>query len=700
MNHPRTMRRLIAPLFVGSLVAQAPLQWRTLPQQVPPYAAAWHSARQTSVLVTYDAGFRQFDWDGQQQRERQHALDEVTSVFYLAEDPRHGELVALRINPLSVGRFDGARWTWTSTPISPNLSVPAAVAFDAHRSRLVVLQNSASGLNAVEWDGNSWWSTAAPPGGPSPRFDAAFAYEPQGQRCVLYGGLQGSTVLGDCWSWDGSTWTLLAANAAPGARDGASLAAAPNGALVLYGGGASTATWTLAGNLWSQVPTAHDPGQRRFATLFRDPLGLLLVGGSRTDDAAHRFTGSNWVPTGISFARPWNLSRPIAAYDRARGQCVLFGGADATTTATWLFDDAWRRTAPSQSPPVRNGGSLCWSAVDQGVLLFGGVDGTNTEYADTWLWDGTNWQLRAPAHAPSPRHLAQVYEDPTGGVLLLGGVAGNTTPTDQWRWNGSDWLSMAPTVPPIPQLVFASGCFDPLRNRTVLMGLVGVQLETHEWNGSSWSLANSTPVSTNLLGHRLGFEPRLGSIVTLGNPALKWDGATWTSLGVTEQPAPAGSPSFLLTDNAHQRLLLLTAAIDPSIAFASDLVALSASYGNGCALGPSPTLAALGDAVPGNQHFAIDLGALAASVPTFLALGFGAQNASLGNGCSSLVATTIATRYIPASPSGQATYDMPIPNTIGLLGVQFTAQGVVFEPARSLLGTVTLTAGLRVTVGD
>ena len=43
---------------------------------------------------------------------------------------------------------------------------------------------------------------------------------------------------------------------------------------------------------------------------------------------------------------------------------------------------------------------------------------------------------------------------------------------------------------------------------------------------------------------------------------------------------------------------------------------------------------------------------------------------------------------------------MPIPNTIGLLGVQFTAQGVVFEPARSLLGTVTLTAGLRVTIGD
>jgi hypothetical protein len=700
MNHTHIMPGLIPLLFGGGLIAQAPLQWRTLPQQVQPRAAAWDSARQTSVLVTSDAGLRQFAWDGQLQRERQHALDGVDNVFYLADDPRHGELVALRINPPEVGRFDGARWTWTSSPISPSLSLPLYAAFDEQRSRLVVLQNSATGTNVIEWDGSSWWATAAVPGGPPPRFDTAFAYEPQGQRCVLYGGGPGGTALDDCWSWDGSSWALLATHAAPGARTGASVAAAPNGSLVLYGGSASTTTWTLAGNTWSQVPTAHDPGPRAFAMMFRDPLGLLLLGGNRTDGNAHRFTGTDWVATTSSFARPLNLSHPIAAYDRARGQCVLLGGADAPPAATWLFDDTWHLASPSQTPPVRGGWSLCWSAADQGVLLFGGIDGTNTEYADTWLWNGTNWQLRSPVNAPSPRHLAQLYEDPTGGVLLLGGVAGITTPTDQWRWNGSDWISMAPTVPPISQLLFASGCFDPLRNRLVLMGLVGTQIETHEWDGNSWSLANSTPLNPNLFGRRLGFEPRMGAIVALGNPAQKWDGATWTSLGVAERPAPAGSPSFLLTDDARQRLLLLTATFEPSIAVASDIVAASTSYGSGCALGPSPTLAAVGDAVPGNMRFAIELGTLAPSVPSFLVLGFGAQNAPLGSGCSSFVGAAIGSRYAPASPGGQVSYDLPIPNASGLLGVQFTAQGVVFEPARSLLGTVTLTAGLRVTVGD
>lgn len=690
-----------------SLAAQAPYEWRTLPQQVPPRLATWDSARQTTVLVTTDSGVHQFEWDGQHQRERNHALDGITDLVFLGDDPRRGELVALRSATSTVGRFDGARWTWTSATVRPLLTTQRCIAYDAWRGRLVCLLEGPQGFDANEWDGSAWWTVAGTANGPASRYGGAFAYEPLTRRCVLYGGvLPNGTILGDCWSWDGSQWTLLAANAPPGARSSPCLAAAANGQLVLYGGDASTTTWMLAGATWVQAPTAHDPGPRQGGTLCRDAQGLLLLGGSTTDSAAWHFTGTDWVASGSTFALPRvTTSAPVAAYDQARGQCVLVPGN--TSFETWLFDTTWQSTSPAQSPPPRGGASLCWSAVDQGVVLFGGVDPANQEYGDTWLWNGSNWQARTPVHSPPARHLALAIEDPTGGVLLLSGMTTTTLFDDQWRWDGSDWLSMAPTVPPIgpAALGMRRACFDPSRNRIVLTSLMSgasATVVTCEWDGSAWTIANTTPLGNApyLLGHELSFDPRRGAVVTLGNPTLQWNGATWTSLAPAAQNPPSSITRFLLADLARQRLLLLTSTYQPGLAVGTDTPASTTTFGPGCALGPAPALTALADPVPGAADFALAVGTLTPSAPALLVFGFATQNQPLGNGCVALVANPVVSCFTIATPGAVAEFAVPVPNDPTLRGVTFVAQAAVIDPPRSQLGTVTLTSGLRVTIGD
>ena len=64
-------------------------------------------------------------------------------------------------------------------------------------------------------------------------YDAAFG------TIVLFGGVNGSAVLGDTWSWNGSNWTQLASagSGSPPTRDNASAAYdTVHEAIVLFGG--------------------------------------------------------------------------------------------------------------------------------------------------------------------------------------------------------------------------------------------------------------------------------------------------------------------------------------------------------------------------------------------------------------------------------------------------------------------------------
>ena len=63
------------------------------------------------------------------------------------------------------------------------------------------------------------------------------AYDAATGTIVLFSGDGTLGVLGDTWTWDGSTWTKQAPAASPPARSGASMAYdAATGTVVLFGG--------------------------------------------------------------------------------------------------------------------------------------------------------------------------------------------------------------------------------------------------------------------------------------------------------------------------------------------------------------------------------------------------------------------------------------------------------------------------------
>jgi Galactose oxidase, central domain len=87
------------------------------------------------------------------------------------------------------------------------------------------------------WDGTTWTKQHAA-AGPTPRFGAAMAYDAATGTVVLFGGCCTLTSqFGDTWTWDGTTWTKQHPAASPTARDSAAMAYdAATGTVALFGG--------------------------------------------------------------------------------------------------------------------------------------------------------------------------------------------------------------------------------------------------------------------------------------------------------------------------------------------------------------------------------------------------------------------------------------------------------------------------------
>jgi hypothetical protein len=160
--------------------------------------------------------------------------------------------------------------------------------YDSKRGR-VVLFGGADGTKMLgdtwEWDGATWRQSAVT--GPSPRALFGLAYDSTRGRTVLY---RGTGVLApdapshnDTWEYDGAAWRPIQVTG-PSARD--HVAMGFDGAqrhVVLHGGGLSDSekkeTWAFDGTAWSLV--APDGPPRRYARMAFDARAnrMLLSGG-------------------------------------------------------------------------------------------------------------------------------------------------------------------------------------------------------------------------------------------------------------------------------------------------------------------------------------------------------------------------------------------------------------------------------------
>lgn len=278
--------------------------------------------------------------------------------------------------------WDGSSWTQVSVT-GPSARSGHAMVYDSQRGRIVLFGGSGN-ADTWEWDGAAWQPQLFA-AGPTGRSYHAMAYDSQRGRTVLFGGTRGGASLADTWEWDGVSWSQVG-GVGPSARAYHAMAYdARSRKTVLYGGYTpfmiSVTEWFAPFNVY-QFPS-------------RD---------YRNDVWA--WDGLNWATTAL--VGPGRGEHSMS-YDSLRDRIVLLSGYYYTTS---IFN------SPLAQPPSASytyyhlsdtqgawGGGVTWHVLDnQGpvcrahsmafddhrglVVVFGGLDSSDSYVGTTWEWLG------------------------------------------------------------------------------------------------------------------------------------------------------------------------------------------------------------------------------------------------------------------------------------------------------------------------
>ena len=187
--------------------------------------------------------------------------------------------------------WDGTDWTQVAKKNPPPSRALASMWYDPNLKKTVMY----GGLGRLTsdgrlqrfsdmwtFDGNAWTQVNAvketpgtSKGTPGQRFGAQVTVDPTTNKVLLFGGLRVDTgaaglqtqvYADDTWQFDGTTWTKLAPNVAPPARENAGLTFDPiRNELVMFSGFAATYktdTWGFSNGAWHQRIESLAPKRR------------------------------------------------------------------------------------------------------------------------------------------------------------------------------------------------------------------------------------------------------------------------------------------------------------------------------------------------------------------------------------------------------------------------------------------------------
>lgn len=468
------------------IVTEPPARWRA--------AFAYDPVRQRAVLFGgLQSNVRLADtweWDGTAWTQALPAgSPSARDYATMGYDPLGGQILlwgGMRDvgGPTETWAWDGTTWTdLTATAGGPTGELGTLVSAPGLGGAWLVDLFSAATHQGWQWDGAAF---VGPTSLPWPkRARAATEFDSGGGRLLSFGGQggnAGSTLLGDTWAWDGTTATQLGGETPP-PRDRHMVAYDPVGQRpLLFGAGAGGFTqsgsafgdtWAFEDGRWQQLLLALAPSRRVNGAAATDlARGQVVVFGGL--DGGGNALGDTWLWDGAA----WTLASPQAspparagasmAYDAARQETVLFGGAAVTALAdTWLWDGAtWREATPVLSPPPRARAAFAYDAAREEVVMFGGV-GASEVLGDTWTWNGTAWTERAPMVSPPARgNAVAAFLPAVAEVWLVGGQPGPQG--DAWAWDGTTWRDVTGGGP-TPRRD-AAGAYDPGLDALVLFG--------------------------------------------------------------------------------------------------------------------------------------------------------------------------------------------------------------------------------------
>jgi hypothetical protein len=290
---------------------------------------------------------------------------------------------------------------------------------------------------------------------------------------------------------------------------------------------------------WVLNHPTQSPIGRTGAGLAYDPTAksVLLFGGQ---DAPHHVLDDTWTWNGVSGV--WSQRRPAArpsarccfgmAYDQQRANMVLFGGSDGADHSfqdTWLWDGSgWAPVVAPGGPSARSGAVMAYDEARHETVLFGGIDQNGNLLNDTWLWDGVNWTQAQPATSPPGRTGGAFAYNPLGKTaVLFGGCCATGVDVrvgpflgDTWTWDGSGWTQQQPASSPSARIGGALA-YDPILASMLLFGGCSAQTSCRLgdgwlWDGSNWTLQQAPAGPPGRTGAAMATDGASNTIVLLG----------------------------------------------------------------------------------------------------------------------------------------------------------------------------------------
>lgn len=480
-------RSVVTPQALSSLASPGVTTWQP-------------SAPAQAGLVAFDSQFRQ--------------VSGATGQVTLSREGTHYLACG------AVGTWGSVITSRPSGPVAMDFPGVVAAGFDVGDSfRAIDLQVAGDGYPAASTDrvwqrrGRIGWALASPPAGcaegwvdrgaPGPRKSAALAHDANRGVTVLLGGDR--TTIGPTETWERSE---------AGWRNRGLVSPAPRGP------GAMTFDAARGRLLAASLETVTGSGLALWAL---DDAGWSLINEERGLGAR----------SGLAMA-----------YDSARQEVVLFGGAGTvngvTDLATWIWDGvSWsRRDVPG--PTNRFGHAMAYDPIRQRVVLFGGRATTSSAPdSQTWLWDGAGWS-QISAAGPSARHGHSMTFDPAvGRIVMMGGA---NEPIDAvWEFDGTNWTRAADPPFPTRWLRFAVSTLESAAGRIVVAGVQdgGFQefgsSQTWARTGGAWALLDEAP--SGRTQHAMAFDSTRGETVLYGGRAITslTQGASGATISVADR---------------------------------------------------------------------------------------------------------------------------------------------------------------------
>lgn len=280
-------------------------------------------------------------------------------------------------------------------------------------------------------------------------------------------------VSDEVWSFDPRTghWHQ-AAVPAPQATRMPSLLASDDGLIMFGGCGTDGDAPTFENALWRRrpgaswqavdaAPSTRPPGRYAAAIAPADD-GFVIFGGYRREPGQpHVFLGDLWRWSGTGGWREITTGSPAPGprygfgWVAAPDGLLIFGGYDGTQDLSdaWRFDVGAERWEPLPGgPPARYCPAL--GHTDEGLVLFGGRSKTDSRlnFDDTWvLAPGAPTWTRCESSGPG-YHAKAAYASDGRGLWIHGGEGPMGHVSDLWHRTAGRWERRSPARDDDPRM--------------------------------------------------------------------------------------------------------------------------------------------------------------------------------------------------------------------------------------------------------